>query len=429
MLVHARLRAGDRVADFRGRSLRAARACCVLLLPLAVACGGGAPNSPTLPHNSTPVLTSVTVLVSAVTIGVGQTTTATAIGYDQNGAIIEIGTPSWTSDAPIVASVSADGLVRGSSPGQASIVATANGKTGRAALTVLQIPVARVTVSPAEVTLDVGSTQQLKAETLDANGRTLAGRVITWTSADSARATVSPSGLVQAIAVGAAPVTATSEGVKVSSLVFATSSAPGAVARVELTPPTDSLLIGESLQLTASLQDSDGNEVSVRDISWSLGGANASRTAKVSSDGVVTAIAAGTVTVTASSAGRRGVATVVVHDNLDARIVVAFGAPITNSTVGDTLRIQVSVKSAEPLASVVASLGAAKLTLEKTFVGALGLQVAWIGSMDITDIPWGPHVLTVLATDVTGAFGRGAVPFNRDTRVGTGGSKPPPKNK
>jgi hypothetical protein len=46
----------------------------------------------------------------------------------------------------------------------------------------------------------------------EASGNALAGRIVAWESSDPAVATVSPSGLVQAVAVGASTVTATSEG-------------------------------------------------------------------------------------------------------------------------------------------------------------------------------------------------------------------------
>src|SRR5207245_1269205 len=65
------------------------------------------------------------------------------------------------------------------------------------------------------------------ATTKDANGNVLTGRVVTWASDNTAVATVSPAGLVTAVAPGAATITATSEtksgtaAITVVNLVFA----------------------------------------------------------------------------------------------------------------------------------------------------------------------------------------------------------------
>lgn len=59
----------------------------------------------------------------------------------------------------------------------------------------------------------VGQTTQATAVTRDAGGAQLNGRVVVWSSAPTAVATVSTGGLVTGGAIGAADVTATSEGV------------------------------------------------------------------------------------------------------------------------------------------------------------------------------------------------------------------------
>lgn len=73
-------------------------------------------------------------------------------------------------------------------------------------------PVASVGVDPGTATLVAPATQQLTATPRDAQGNPLTGRTVTWTSGAQAVATVSPSGLVTAVAPGSATITATSEG-------------------------------------------------------------------------------------------------------------------------------------------------------------------------------------------------------------------------
>jgi uncharacterized protein YjdB len=72
--------------------------------------------------------------------------------------------------------------------------------------------VASVTVSPTSVTLGVGATQQFAATLRDAAGATLTGRTVTWSSSNTAISTVSATGLMTALSIGTATITATSEG-------------------------------------------------------------------------------------------------------------------------------------------------------------------------------------------------------------------------
>src|ERR1019366_8702349 len=174
-----------------------------------LSCGGSAtePIPPVVP-----VLTTVTVTLASPTIQVAQTTSATVTGLDQNGASIAVGAVTWSTGSASVASITAAGVVTGVAPGQTVVLVSAGGKQGQQSLTVLAVPVASVTVSPASPSLVVGGSQQLTATTLDANGATLTGRTVTWTSMNTNYATVNSStGLATAVAAGTATIKATSE--------------------------------------------------------------------------------------------------------------------------------------------------------------------------------------------------------------------------
>src|SRR5205814_1691141 len=73
-------------------------------------------------------------------------------------------------------------------------------------------PVASVTVTPSSGTLAPGAAIQFSAELKDAAGRTLTGRTVTWSSANSALAAVSSTGLASGLAAGSTTITAQSEG-------------------------------------------------------------------------------------------------------------------------------------------------------------------------------------------------------------------------
>lgn len=114
------------------------------LILSATACGGGGgdggSSQPTAP--ATPVLTTLSVSLSASSIEAGSTSVATASGKDQFGAPIAIGTVTWSSSATSVATVSGSGVVTGVVPGQATINAAVGSVTGTTALTVRAVDIA-----------------------------------------------------------------------------------------------------------------------------------------------------------------------------------------------------------------------------------------------------------------------------------------------
>src|SRR2546428_362438 len=196
-------------------------------LPMDIACND--PTSP--PPPGPPTVASIAVAPSPGTLLVGSTAQLTATTKDSAGSVLTGRAVTWASSNPAVATVSATGLVTGVAVGSATIMATAEGKNGTAAVTVTvppPVPVASVTVAPATVL--VGVTVQLTATTKDAAGNVLTGRTVTWATSNPAVATVNSTGLATGVAAGQATITATSEGqsgtaaITVAVLTFATVS-------------------------------------------------------------------------------------------------------------------------------------------------------------------------------------------------------------
>lgn len=206
-----------------------------LVTALASCSGGGGGDTPTAP----PVLTTITVAFSTNSIPVGTPSFATATGADQKGGAIATGTVIWSSSAPNIATVAASGSITTLAAGQTIITATAGTKSGQATLTVVPVPVAAVTVAPASAALAVGGTQQFTATPIDAGNTPLTGRVVTWTSSDPSKASVSATGLVTGVAVGNATITATSEGKSVTAAVVVANSATiASISPTTLVPGT-----------------------------------------------------------------------------------------------------------------------------------------------------------------------------------------------
>src|SRR5438552_15550359 len=95
-------------------------------------------------------------------------------------------------------------------------------------------------------------------------------------------------------------VTATSEA-KSGSATVSVASVP--VASVTMSPSTPNMYVGGAVQLTATPKDAAGNVLSGRVISWTSSNV---ALATVSASGLVTGVAVGSVTITATSEGQRG---------------------------------------------------------------------------------------------------------------------------
>jgi uncharacterized protein YjdB len=184
----------------------------------------GKSGSATVTVSAIPV-GSVTVTPASVALLIGGTAQLTATAKDANGNVLPGRIPSWSTSKATVATVSGSGFVTAVGVGDASITAVIEGVSGSSAVTVSIPAVASVTVTPSTVGLVTGETAQLTAIAKDANGNTLTDRPFTWSSANEAAAKVSASGLVTAVSVGSATITATSEGKSGTSAVTVTAPA------------------------------------------------------------------------------------------------------------------------------------------------------------------------------------------------------------
>ncbi len=134
----------------------------------------------------------------------------------------------------------------------------------------------------------------------------MTGRAVTWGSSDQTVATVNANGLVTGVALGSATITATSEGKSGTSSITVTKIPVGSVT---VAPPSKALLVTQTVSLSATVRDSVGTIVIDRPVSW---GSNNTLVATVSSTGLVTAVAPGIATITATSETKSGTSTITV---------------------------------------------------------------------------------------------------------------------
>jgi len=173
--------------------------------------------------------------------------------------------------------------------------------------------VSSVSVTPATASVVIGKTTQLNAVARDAAGNVLSGRAIAWTTSASAVATVDANGVVTGVAAGTANIAATSAG-KSGQAAITVSLVP--VATVTVTPNAPAVKVGATATLVATVKDDQGNVLTGRAVAWS---SSAPAIATVDgASGVVTGVAAGTTTITATSEGKTGSTTATVSTAVNA---------------------------------------------------------------------------------------------------------------
>jgi Big-like domain-containing protein len=170
--------------------------------------------------------------------------------------------------------------------------------------------VAAIVVSPTAVSGVPGDRKQVTATPKDSTGATVSGQTISWSSSNTAVATVSGSGLITLVHQGTATVTARTGGVSAALTVTVNAPPPPVVASVSVAPGAASLNPGQTVQLTATARDAGGNVLSGVAVTWASAAAGV---ASVSSTGLVTGVAAGSAPITATSGGKSGTATVTVQ--------------------------------------------------------------------------------------------------------------------
>ena len=202
---------------------------------------------------------------------------------------------TWTSSNTAVATVDATGLVKAVAPGTATITAkTTDGSnlSATCAVTVTKILATSITLSHTQASLEEDEQLQLTATVLPAKA---ASQTLTWASSNTALATVDATGLVKALAPGTATITAkTTDGSGLSATCAVTVTKILATS-ITLSQYTISGDIGSEHQLTATVLPA---KAASQPLTWA---SSNTAVATVNADGLVTILAQGGATITATT--------------------------------------------------------------------------------------------------------------------------------
>ena len=242
---------------------------------------------------------------------------------------------TWSSNDASVAIVSAQGLVTAVGNGVARITATSGSASAGIDVRVMQ-EAGSIVIEPMAVTLmSLGANVQLTATVLDANGQPVEGAALTWSSNDASVATVSAQGLVTAVRNGVARITATS-GIASSGIDVRVMQEAGSIV---IEPMAVMLMsIGETVQLTATVLDGNGQPVVGAALTWQSGDASV---ATVNAQGLVTAVGNGVARITATSG--------IVSSGIDVRVMQEAGSIVIEPmavmlmSIGETIQLTAAV--------------------------------------------------------------------------------------
>jgi len=275
------------------------------------------------------------------------TAPATSISLSQTEVVLKKGayltltatvTPSYTTDSVVWKSSDTSvakiyrGKITAVAPGTATITATAGGVSATCTVTVV-IPATAITVSKTAADLKVGEEITLTSKVTPSNSTD----PVVWESSDNAVATV-VDGKITAVAPGTATITATAGAKSAACVVTVTAPATD----ISLDKTTASVNVGEDVILTATVTPANSTDAVV----WE----SSDEAIATVADGKVTAVAPGTVTITATAGSVSANCTVTVNSPATA---ITLNKTSVALRVGQRITLIATVTPADSTDSVV----------------------------------------------------------------------------
>ncbi|HYX52978.1 MAG TPA: Ig-like domain-containing protein [Candidatus Limnocylindrales bacterium] len=264
----------------------------------------GASPSPTPAATPTPTpapitLTSLQVTPGTIAIGTGAKQQFTALGkFSDNSTKDMTASVAWSSSDSAIASIDGTGLATGVVSGSVTVTAKSGTIQGTAGLsvTVAAANLTTISITPAASSIPVNTTQQFTATGTysDGSSRDLSA-LVTWGSSATSVATIDANGLVSAISAGPTTISATLGAVTGNTGLTVTTPV---ISFLTVSPDGLTLGAGVKQQFTATATYSDGSSQDLSSgVTWST---SDNTLATVNSTGLVTTVAAGTITITAT---------------------------------------------------------------------------------------------------------------------------------
>lgn len=261
-----------------------------------------------------------------MTKGTSETLTVTGTPADA----LEGQTITWKSSNKDVVTVDSEGKVEAVGVGNATITATAAGKSDSVKITVNN-PLKKITVDPATLTLKKGTSKTLSVKYDPAD--TTDDKTVTWSSADEEIATVK-NGVVTAKATGTTKITATVGTHKAECTVTVNAKLTG----IKVTPDKVTVEKGQKANLNVTYLPADTTDEKA--VTWK---SENESVATVDENGVVTAVAGGKTKVIATAKANNKITAVCeVKVPIHTESIALNKTEITDLLKGKTEKLEVS---------------------------------------------------------------------------------------
>lgn len=196
-----------------------------------------------------------------------------------------------------------------------------------------EIAVTGITLSQPTAEMIVGETVQLQASVQPSNAT---DKTVLWASSKQSVATVTPQGLVTAVAVGTSTITASSGG-KQATCIVTVEAATVAVESVDLDLYSATLEIGKEILLTATVNPSNAT---VKTVTWR---SSAQAIASVTQDGTVKALKVGIANIIAEADGKSATCVITVAEHVIPVTSVTLDHPNIDMVKGQEVQLTATV--------------------------------------------------------------------------------------
>ncbi len=276
------------------------------------------------------VTIEITPTKPTVLLDLTQQFTATGIYTDGSRHDITTQVGCWISLDPTVASISnaagSKGLATTLAVGETTIAATLDGITGSTVLTVTSAELVSIEITPINLSVPLGLTQQFTATGIYSDSSTFKiTDQVTWSSTEPSIATISNAagfeGLATTVAAGETTIGASLGGITGSTLLTVTSAE---LVSIEITPtnPSVPLCFTQQFAATGRYVDSSTHDIT-NQVDWSSSVPSIAMISNAAGfEGLATPLAVGETTIGAAFDGITGVTVLTVTDAQLGRIEV-----------------------------------------------------------------------------------------------------------
>lgn len=238
-----------------------------------------------------------------------------------------------------------------------------------------KVTLSSIAIAPSNPNIATQATQQFTATGTYSDGSSESiSSSVTWSSSNSAVASITSAGVATGASAGSTTITAASNGVS-GTTTLTVNPATVTVTAIAVAPATATLAAGATQQFTVSATYSNGTMGPLTTgITWSSSNA---AVATVSSSGLVSGMAAGAATVTASANGMNATAALTVNAAVKTLSSIAVTPATASIAAGETQQFAATATYSDgSTAAVTSSASWASSSAAVATVNASGLGTA-----------------------------------------------------